>query len=126
MSSQQPLGLSICGERKNRRVHTLVNVGSSPHIVGKTIISVRLRLFCGAHPHVCGEHTHTLSSGPSDTGSSPRMRGTQRRRRLWIRRAGLIPTYAGNTFKAFIFYLPSRAHPHVCGEHLGEGDTGGG
>ena len=76
MPSQQPLGLSICGERKNRRVHTLVNVGSSPHIVGKTIISVRLRLFCGAHPHVCGEHATKIFLPAYFSGSSPRMRGT--------------------------------------------------
>ena len=77
MPSQQPLGLSICGERKNRRVHTLVNVGSSPHIVGKTIISVRLRLFCRAHPHVCGEHRWQVFGGGEWGGSFPRVWGTR-------------------------------------------------
>ena len=52
-------------------------------------------------------------------GSSPRMRGTP----VWCRRflaegGGLIPTYAGNTTVRRYVRRCSRAHPHVCGEHL--------
>ena len=85
--------------------------------MGKTIISVRLRLFCGPHPHVCGEHTDEAGQDVTSLGSSPRMRGTQPRRSVRCLAGGLIPTYAGNTVQKHPGRKPRRAHPHVCGEH---------
>ena len=107
--------------------------------MGKTIISVRLRLFCGAHPHVCGEHVtlqdiimtwwgssprmrrtpaiNRRQEAPRGLISSPRMRGTQRVHCVHRPPRGLIPTYAGNTPVCILAVCPFRAHPHVCGEH---------
>ena len=50
-------------------------------------------------------------------GSSPRMRGTLPGACGLAPGFGLIPTYAGNTGCVGWPGLPSRAHPHVCGEH---------
>ena len=73
----------------------------------------------GAHPHVCGEHPCGSACPGFVLGSSPRMRGTQVPWRLVISILGLIPTYAGNTRPCSRPMPPSRAHPHVCGEHGG-------
>ena len=51
-------------------------------------------------------------------GSSPRMRGTPVWCRRFLAEGGLIPTYAGNTTVRRYVRRCSRAHPHVCGEHL--------
>ncbi|BAV87879.1 N-Acetyl-D-glucosamine ABC transport system [Rothia aeria] len=51
-------------------------------------------------------------------GSSPRMRGTPTNVLIDPEEEGLIPTYAGNTCRLCGSQYPSRAHPHVCGEHL--------
>ena len=50
-----------------------------------------------AHPHVCGEHKLGVTLSDEEKGSSPRMRGTLGCERQQDNRAGLIPTYAGNT-----------------------------
>ena len=49
------------------------------------------------------------------------MRGTQPAHADVHQKAGLIPTYAGNTRGSRRFLAWYRAHPHVCGEHSGTG-----
>ena len=46
------------------------------------------------------------------------MRGTPTIGNVTDPKTGLIPTYAGNTMKVASPGSRSRAHPHVCGEHL--------
>ena len=50
-------------------------------------------------------------------GSSPRMRGTPDRGTHGIRRHGIIPAYAGNTFTNLRLRKNTWDHPRVCGEH---------
>ena len=45
------------------------------------------------------------------------MRGTRDRVDISTGELGLIPTYAGNTPPWQRSIVPTRAHPHVCGEH---------
>ena len=71
-----------------------------------------------AHPHVCGEHVVPEIVNTVQKGSSPRMRGTPTNVLIDPEEEGLIPTYAGNTCRLCGSQYPSRAHPHVCGEHL--------
>ena len=73
-----------------------------------------------AHPHVCGEHGHRMGCRSGCRGSSPRMRGTPFRVAISSLKAGLIPTYAGNTCSGAVFGGAPGAHPHVCGEHMTE------
>ena len=54
---------------------------------------------------------------PEIPGSSPRMRGALGKRRVGVRRAGIIPAYAGSTSCTRIAARPGRDHPRVCGEH---------
>ena len=48
------------------------------------------------------------------------MRGTLPGGGHEIDNVGLIPTYAGNTFTVPAGKVVSGAHPHVCGEHIGQ------
>ena len=50
-------------------------------------------------------------------GSSPRMRGTPNYDHIPYAQHGIIPAYAGNTFKAYPNRRATRDHPRVCGEH---------
>ena len=45
------------------------------------------------------------------------MRGTHGRRRIHVRRNGIIPAYAGNTPRLSNGGMEQRDHPRVCGEH---------
>ena len=93
--------------------------GLIPTYAGNTHVPFRRSTRQRAHPHVCGEHEELAVHCLVEPGSSPRMRGT---RLVLLRRGiavGLIPTYAGNTCVALALCRASRAHPHVCGEHVG-------
>ena len=74
--------------------------GLIPTYAGNTNIGVQNLNHCWAHPHVCGEHALLLAVAGAAKGSSPRMRGTLGGCARDYRRAGLIPTYAGNTWYA--------------------------
>ena len=69
------------------------------------------------HPRVCGEH---LTGNPyllMVQGSSPRMRGTLGFSVTNTNDAGIIPAYAGNTWRPSSNLRCVRDHPRVCGEH---------
>ena len=53
-------------------------------------------------------------------GSSPRMRGTLRHREGRWNASGIIPAYAGNTYRSSLWRKSHRDHPRVCGEHNGK------
>ena len=97
MPSQQPLGLSICGERKNRRTYP------------------SKRRFISTY---CGKNDYFRAVATVLRSPSPRMRGTRYSSGHYYDLVGLIPTYAGNTSQPLVRTSPTRAHPHVCGEHV--------
>ena len=94
------------------------------------------------HPRVCGEHSTSDTRQPPLTGSSPRMRGAPGLDRVLRLPAGIIPAYAGSTFRyhdirscrlnriipayagstcwAPTVTTTSKDHPRVCGEHRAE------
>ena len=69
------------------------------------------------HPRVCGEHGTTLGSKRLKRGSSPRMRGTPEKDMEPYQTGGIIPAYAGNTFRRRRVRVQGGDHPRVCGEH---------
>ena len=101
--------LDVRGTRRNAR-------GIIPAYAGSTrtcrYTVTRLR----DHPRVCGEHTMCLTDIDQELGSSPRMRGA-----LFLfgrrRRGGIIPAYAGSTWRSWRRSNCRRDHPRVCGEH---------
>ena len=50
-------------------------------------------------------------------GSSPHTRGAPRHRTGWTRAPGIIPAYAGSTWRCRWRPPPSRDHPRIRGEH---------
>ena len=102
---------------QRRRILTIHDAGLIPTYAGNTEPPSPYRHKSGAHPHVCGEHAKADCADFNASGSSPRMRGTLPAQRVDDRRAGLIPTYAGNTRAIWRWRARARAHPHVCGEH---------
>ena len=69
------------------------------------------------HPRVCGEHQADRCFYGPDLGSSPRMRGAPRAARAASQPFGIIPAYAGSTFKGMTMQDLIEDHPRVCGEH---------
>ncbi len=96
MPSQQPLGLSICGERKNRRTYP------------------SKRRFISTY---CGKNDYFRAVATVLRSPSPRVWGAPLAGIRWRRMGWLIPTYAGNTMICGILMRLCWAHPHVCGEH---------
>ena len=74
--------------------------GIIPAYAGNTGLHLTFRRFRWDHPRVCGEHRIFFLLTLCQWGSSPRMRGT----RMWgsgdNMTNGIIPAYAGNTFRA--------------------------
>ena len=69
------------------------------------------------HPRVCGEHHTCTFTGRLGAEPSPRMRGTPNVRLVGRLGLGIIPAYAGNTYRMCRSYTVPRDHPRVCGEH---------
>ena len=69
------------------------------------------------HPRVCGEHTFSTPKNVSASGSSPRMRGALPTCNANGSEDGIIPAYAGSTFRCKCYPYQVRDHPRVCGEH---------
>ena len=72
----------------------------------------------GDHPRVCGEHCWIAWWLIGMPGSSPRMRGTRLITLMLATTRGIIPAYAGNTFRHSGSCSGSGDHPRVCGEHI--------
>ena len=127
----------VCGEHWNLLSPATLFGGSSPRMRGALVAvlvagpaagiipayagsttALASRFACRwDHPRVCGEHIllHRLQS--LFLGSSPRMRGAPRRARIRESHSGIIPAYAGSTFRQVRRSGRRGDHPRVCGEH---------
>ena len=76
-----------------------------------------LHLLIGDHPRVCGEHFQHYDVPLEPEGSSPRMRGTLNSYDVAKSHHGIIPAYAGNTWRFRVLAQSLGDHPRVCGEH---------
>ena len=101
----------------NVRIACAGIIGIIPAYAGNTYRMCRLYTVPRDHPRVCGEH---LTGNPyllMVQGSSPRMRGTLGFSVTNTNDAGIIPAYAGNTWRPSSNLRCVRDHPRVCGEH---------
>ena len=126
-----------CGEHTTHDLFVVAELGSSPRMRGTHLVHLQLDdragiipayagntfegvgpcVFCGDHPRVCGEHMSNFTYWKLHEGSSPRMRGTPPFRKEVIAMCGIIPAYAGNTYRRCAGWPAKRDHPRVCGEH---------
>ena len=131
----------VCGEHCSKSSFWVRSCGSSPRVwgapnqrlhryhagrliptcVGSTLSNIRVAVRFAAHPHVCGEHAHAAAISSVGVGSSPRVWGAQHVPVFVAAEHRLIPTCVGSTVGAVDAVFKGSAHPHVCGEHLGEG-----
>ena len=127
----------VCGENATQFVQFLNEKGSSPRMRGKRGRKIRCEKPAGlipayagktphhpyrppltrAHPRVCGENCCEPPPEAATAGSSPRMRGKPWRNDGSESGWGLIPAYAGKTFRGANLISWIRAHPRVCGEN---------
>ena len=69
------------------------------------------------HPRIRGEHTSSSASWRLESGSSPHTRGAPHERRPFAFDNGIIPAYAGSTYRLWIPVVGVRDHPRIRGEH---------
>ena len=96
----------------------LHDTGIIPAYAGNTVAAAEKEKHIRDHPRVCGEHFARMRFHTFGIGSSPRMRGTHHGNSRAGFSAGIIPAYAGNTYRAVSRPWIFRDHPRVCGEHL--------
>ena len=92
-------------------------IGIIPAYAGNTQSNTMRGASVWDHPRVCGEHGDNNEESIEDLGSSPRMRGTLGFSVTNTNDAGIIPAYAGNTWRPSSNLRCVRDHPRVCGEH---------
>ena len=100
-----------------RRTRAAPIVRDHPRVCGEHFHEVAARAGHLDHPRVCGEHALAAGDDTAYEGSSPRMRGTRQLRAGRRLHRGIIPAYAGNTFRRSAMFLYAGDHPRVCGEH---------
>ena len=94
--------------------------GIIPAYAGSTPRRCCRRTRRGDHPRVCGEHIHVGGALYVGEGSSPRMRGAPRTGSATGGTRGIIPAYAGSTYRFCAEPGWHRDHPRVCGEHVAD------
>ena len=70
------------------------------------------------HPRIRGEHRARRHEGASLLGSSPHTRGALEVGLVESRLRGIIPAYAGSTFRRLAALARVRDHPRIRGEHV--------
>ena len=126
------------GEHFFKDSYFLSYVGSSPHTrgtrdstifipiafriipayAGNTLSSPPLYFRFGDHPRIRGEHQSNLCDHSPNLGSSPHTRGTRDRGTFLSLSFGIIPAYAGNTFRYKPGCIRGGDHPRIRGEHF--------
>ena len=69
------------------------------------------------HPRIRGEHRDMEYTVGTLLGSSPHTRGAHRGQLRTKDRAGIIPAYAGSTYREIGFETIDMDHPRIRGEH---------
>ena len=127
----------MCGEHTASFKRLTVRMGSSPHVRGACLslaVSPRQRGIIPAcagsmrswasrsapardHPRMCGEHKEGVDRKGGEVGSSPHVRGALAEVADRTGERGIIPACAGSIRAGFVWFLDSRDHPRMCGEH---------
>ena len=69
------------------------------------------------HPRIRGEHLSRGYSKEKERGSSPHTRGARTDEPRHRRRFGIIPAYAGSTYRSEDMHGGHTDHPRIRGEH---------
>ena len=110
-SSPHTRGALACGQGMSSRT------GIIPAYAGSTCDRAFRRYSSTDHPRIRGEHDRNTATQAMIMGSSPHTRGAPPRNRLTVHREGIIPAYAGSTFRSGAFLPCCTDHPRIRGEH---------
>jgi len=98
-------------------VASFAHVGIIPAYAGSTHIRWLPIKEQRDHPRIRGEHYKQMKKAGYREGSSPHTRGALFLSFFWPVPVGIIPAYAGSTFKNASTRLLARDHPRIRGEH---------
>ena len=107
------------GARRHRRALPRPR-GIIPAYAGSTVRARRRPSGRWDHPRIRGEHAGARAYTPSRPGSSPHTRGARTEPPQNIVDRGIIPAYAGSTFRSYWLWSRPRYHPRIRGEHFPE------
>ena len=110
-SSPHTRGAHVCGE------YVDICHGIIPAYAGSTLLRDHLQALPGDHPRIRGEHDKPEPFEHVIQGSSPHTRGAHACVESRARFAGIIPAYAGSTWRATPGSSRTRDHPRIRGEH---------
>ena len=109
----------VGGENWQQAGKTLDVLGLIPAWAGKTTLAMTGRSVAAAHPRVGGENPTLARTLKCGCGSSPRGRGKRHDEPIGLITDGLIPAWAGKTWRRRACWRPVPAHPRVGGENGG-------
>ena len=89
----------IRGEHQDPTEPSQENIGSSPHTRGALWLAIRRARLGEDHPRIRGEHAQLRDCLVDVSGSSPHTRGARLDAVDARRVHGIIPAYAGSTYR---------------------------
>ena len=95
----------------------LTRGGIIPAYAGSTHTPLRSRRPARDHPRIRGEHYAKTFEDWNVQGSSPHTRGALIESLLRVDNDGIIPAYAGSTFRRAMKPSQAKDHPRIRGEH---------
>ena len=95
-----------------------IQLGIIPAYAGSTPATRPAPRRCEDHPRIRGEHGKASFYDGLPSGSSPHTRGAPPPTQVGVETTGIIPAYAGSTFRAFPTRRLSGDHPRIRGEHF--------
>ena len=106
----------LCGEKSDRKPHSVPEQGSPPPMRGKDAADSRTADVSQDHPRLCGEKRQSFRGSPEQLGSPPPMRGKAVRYGEFFFYSGITPAYAGKSFRPHTMMQQRGDHPRLCGE----------
>ena len=127
-----------CGDKNTPRLRFLRPTGSSPRVWGQALRVHHRRIQAGIiptrvgtsniyisfrhkpqdHPHACGDKASKLCVKQRFRGSSPRVWGQEISTGATFEFTRIIPTRVGTREYNVCNVVPSRDHPHACGDKV--------
>ena len=89
-----------------------------PAYAGSTTRNFLYRPKSRDHPRIRGEHRRRRGAPCRTEGSSPHTRGARTEQVAHEPAGGIIPAYAGSTYRRLAGLVARRDHPRIRGEHF--------
>ena len=108
----------MCGENLKWMAFQIRVIGTPPRVWGKRNLSLKLLLNYRYTPTCVGKTVLAILAWAALIGTPPRVWGKPDRAWKIGDRTRYTPTCVGKTTSTPFSILPSKVHPHVCGENF--------